>query len=150
MGLIPEEADRDFVAGAFIVEDGKVLLLKHSKLGLWLQPGGHIEPGETPDETAKRETREETGIEVELVGEREEVGNSVDLPKPFNVNLHPIREEHYHCDFQFLARVKNEGEATHSGEHDGTRWFSRDELDNEDVPVNVRHTARKAIEHMDK
>ncbi|MFB6208453.1 MAG: NUDIX hydrolase [Candidatus Nanohaloarchaea archaeon] len=150
MGLIPEEADRDFVAGAFIVEDGKVLLLKHSKLGLWLQPGGHIEPGETPDETAKRETREETGIEVELVGEREEVGNSVDLPKPFNVNLHPIREEHYHCDFQFLARVKNEGEATHPEEHDGTRWFSRDELDNEDVPVNVRHTARKAIEHMNK
>ncbi|MFB6204742.1 MAG: NUDIX hydrolase [Candidatus Nanohaloarchaea archaeon] len=149
MGLIPEEADRDFVAGTFIVQEGEVLLLKHSKLGLWLQPGGHIEPGETPDETARREAREETGVEVELVGEREELDSSVNLHEPFNVNLHPIREDHYHCDFQFLARVKEEGEASHAHEHDGTRWFSKDELDEGGVPENVRYTAREAIEYFE-
>lgn len=44
---IPEDADRDFVAGAFIVDDSKVLLLRHKKYGVWLQPGGHVEPGDS-------------------------------------------------------------------------------------------------------
>lgn len=33
---VPEDADRDFVAGAFIVKDGKVLFLDHKKYGFWL------------------------------------------------------------------------------------------------------------------
>jgi len=39
---------KDFVATAFIADGGKVLLVLHRKLGLWLPVGGHIEEGETP------------------------------------------------------------------------------------------------------
>lgn len=151
---VPEDADRDFTASAFIVRDNKLLLMKHSKLGMWLQPGGHIEEGETPDEAARREAREETGVEVKFVedfvpeGSLDETDN---LPRPFNINLHPIRDDHYHCDFQFLATVKEENEATHADEHDGLKWFSREELQDEScgMPENLREAGERALEYLD-
>ncbi len=48
--------------------DGSVLLIDHVNAGLWLPPGGHVEPGEDPAETARREAYEELGLEV-IVGE---------------------------------------------------------------------------------
>jgi 8-oxo-dGTP pyrophosphatase MutT (NUDIX family) len=44
--------------------DGSILLLRRSHDGLWNLPGGRMEPGETPVETARRETWEEAGIRV--------------------------------------------------------------------------------------
>src|SRR5690606_18869145 len=60
---------RDWAVSAFVVWRGRVLLHRHRKLGLWLPPGGHVEPGELPDEAAVREVLEETGVAVELGGE---------------------------------------------------------------------------------
>lgn len=47
---------------------GRVLLVKHRDTDLWVAPGGAIEPGETPADTAVREMWEETGLLVNLVG----------------------------------------------------------------------------------
>lgn len=146
---VPEESERDFTASAFIVnQDSKVLLMKHSKLGKWIQPGGHIEEGETPDEAAKRETREEVGLKIEFVEKADiEAEESENLPKPFNTNLHNISERHMHCDFGFLAEPAEEVEATHDHEHDGQKWFTKQELNEiEDIPENVRNLAVLAIE----
>ena len=46
----------------FDEESGRLLLTAHRKSGLWLPPGGHVEPGETPWEATFRETAEELGI----------------------------------------------------------------------------------------
>lgn len=45
---------------------GRVLLVKHADKGLWVTPGGSIEPNETPADAAVREMWEETGLFVEL------------------------------------------------------------------------------------
>ena len=55
---------------AVVVKRDEILLIKrgiHPHKGFWCQPGGVIDEGETPEEAAVRETREETGIEVEVV-----------------------------------------------------------------------------------
>ncbi|WP_083936294.1 NUDIX hydrolase [Nocardiopsis ganjiahuensis] len=44
--------------------DGRVLVIKRSDDGRWVPPGGVLELGETPEECAVREVREETGVEV--------------------------------------------------------------------------------------
>lgn len=145
---VPENADRDFVAGAFVVREGKVLFLNHKKYGIWLQPGGHVEPGETPDEAAVRETREETGLEVEVVGEEEEFENfnAVDLPNPFNVNLHEIEEGHWHLDFQYIVEIVGETEEYEYDDED-MKWLSKEDLKSEEceMPENVRRSALKAL-----
>ena len=57
---------------AFIVQDGKLLLIKRRPNdvhdpGLWDNPGGRLELGENPFKGLKRETKEETGLDVEII-----------------------------------------------------------------------------------
>ena len=51
--------------GCIIIEDGKVLLVKQTQ-GHWGFPKGHVEENETEVETANREVKEETNIDVEV------------------------------------------------------------------------------------
>src|SRR5215217_484082 len=87
----PGEVLRHFTVAVFVVHDGCVLLHYHRKLGKWLPPGGHIEENELPDEAAVREVWEETGLRIELVGERrEDVTDPVQLHRPAGVQLENI------------------------------------------------------------
>jgi 8-oxo-dGTP diphosphatase len=54
----------------FIVVDphtNEILLVDHKKAGLWLPSGGHVELNEHPQETVRREIREELGIEADFL-----------------------------------------------------------------------------------
>lgn len=54
-------------ASAVVVNgEGAILLQRRNDSGFWSIPGGKMEPGETIRETALRETREETGYEIEV------------------------------------------------------------------------------------
>lgn len=50
--------------GNAVLDDGRLLLVRHIRDGCWGTPGGAIEPGESPAEAARRELREETGLEL--------------------------------------------------------------------------------------
>jgi 8-oxo-dGTP pyrophosphatase MutT (NUDIX family) len=52
-------------SSAIVVGPRGTLLHRHKRLGLWLQPGGHIDPGEAPEDAALREVAEETGLGAE-------------------------------------------------------------------------------------
>jgi 8-oxo-dGTP pyrophosphatase MutT (NUDIX family) len=56
------EIERYQAAGGIVIEDGKVLLLRKLEENVVVLPKGHIDPGETPEQTAIRETIEETGF----------------------------------------------------------------------------------------
>ncbi|MES2321228.1 MAG: NUDIX hydrolase [Pseudomonadota bacterium] len=47
-----------------VVDDGHILLVDHRNARLWLPPGGHVEPGEHPRDTVRRELKEELGFEA--------------------------------------------------------------------------------------
>ncbi len=60
-------ADRSCVV---IIEDGRVLMVQQTYQGarLWTFPGGSIEPDETPEMAARREAKEEVGLDVAISG----------------------------------------------------------------------------------
>lgn len=55
-----------WAVGAFVHDDGRVLLVRED--GQWFLPGGAREPGESLEAGARREVREETGVEVAVTG----------------------------------------------------------------------------------
>lgn len=64
---IPPRIPPKHVVSYFLLRDpvdGSVLLVDHRKAGLWLPTGGHVDPGEDPVETVKREAREELGVDA--------------------------------------------------------------------------------------
>lgn len=131
---------RHFTATAFIIDSRKrTLLLWHKRLKRWMPPGGHIEPDETPEDAAKRECKEETDLDVEIVGDDQPdlfAANPAEgrmLKKPLAMLLEEIpasteRNEpaHQHMDFLFVAKPLNESQAVRiaAEESDRMRWFT--------------------------
>lgn len=136
---------RDFVSTVFLVKDRKALLAKHKKIGRWLPPGGHIEVGETPEEAAIREVREETGFRIRL-GTKKVHG--VLILRPHHVEIHPISPGHEHISFTYFVKPTGGRLTTNTAEHDELRWFSKKELHARGVPKNVREFAKQAIDEL--
>ena len=104
-------------ASAFVVDStrSRLLLIHHRNLGTWLQPGGHIDPGEDVLTAAIREVEEETGV----VGVP--IGDGV-----FDVDIHAIppsgdRPAHNHYDVRFLLEATSQ-DLISSDEVLGARW----------------------------
>src|SRR5690348_16995882 len=100
-----------------IEQDEKLLLVQEADpdiYGLWNQPAGHVEPGETFEACALREAREETGYDVELIGLQSIYYDIAAGDEDLNI-----------C---FLARPLGEARYPLADDVLGTRWFSREEL----------------------
>lgn len=64
-------------SGAVLIEDGKALIMHRRKAGVeyYAVIGGHIEPGESPEEACVREVEEETGLQVEIIEKLAQITN---------------------------------------------------------------------------
>jgi 8-oxo-dGTP pyrophosphatase MutT (NUDIX family) len=58
---------REFSAGGVVIKDKKEVLLIKNPSNIWTFPKGHIEKGETKEQAAIREVKEETNIDAEIV-----------------------------------------------------------------------------------
>lgn len=120
----------DLAASVLIVSGGKVLFAKHRKIGQWVPIGGHVEPGEIPEDAALREAFEECGLRLHLHGERE-VGDSEHyrcLLRPAFMDLHRVKDDHWHLGIIYFATVTGGELHLCEREHEDLRWFSEDEL----------------------
>src|SRR6185436_9533508 len=127
-------------------------LIHHKKLDKWLPLGGHIELDEDPEMAALREAREESGFEVELLGERApttEPGTRA-LITPRFLDIHRISDTHEHIGMIYWARPKAGVLARAEEEHHDIRWCTAAELDALQPAMSnaVKWYCRKAIEEM--
>lgn len=142
----------DFTVAIFVVRDERVLLIHHRKLDKWLPLGGHVELDEDPEIAALREAKEESGLEVELLGERPPTtGHGTRaLIAPRFLDIHRISETHEHIGMIYWARPKNGRVTLADAEHHDIRWCSSAELE-QLVPAMsdaVKWYCRKAIEEV--
>jgi 8-oxo-dGTP pyrophosphatase MutT (NUDIX family) len=141
-----EQTGRHFTVAVFVVWEGKVLLHLHRKLGMRLPPGGHIDRDELPDDAAVREVLEETGVEVELVGERrEDVQDPVQLHRPAGVQLENIGPSHQHIDLIYFARPRGSAEILADYSEDRVGWYGPEDWDAMAVNAEVRGWCERAI-----
>ncbi|MEW2129525.1 NUDIX hydrolase [Streptomyces sp. NPDC005435] len=109
-------------ASALVIdpEHDRVLLTLHRKLRMWLQMGGHCEPGDaTLAEAALREATEESGVE----------GLTLLPGGPVRLDRHPIPAPcHWHYDVQYAFLAPRGAEHAISDESLDLRWFGYDEV----------------------
>jgi ADP-ribose pyrophosphatase YjhB (NUDIX family) len=114
------------VSAAVIVTDdfGRILLLNHilRPASGWGVPGGFLNRGEQPNETAEREIFEETGLKVG------------------NLKMFRVQTINYHVEFWFLGTASGEALAK-SREILEARWFTFAEM-----PAEMSRKERKMIE----
>ncbi|MGZ4764386.1 MAG: GNAT family N-acetyltransferase [Ilumatobacteraceae bacterium] len=103
-------------ASAIITGDAGVVLHRHKRLGMWLQPGGHIDADELPWDAARREAVEETGLPVTPV--------EVDPATLLHVDVHPGPRGHTHLDLRYRFTAPAVTPAPPAGESPDVAWFS--------------------------
>ena len=123
-----EALDRDLslhhlTGSAFMISEAGLLLHLHKKIQLWIQPGGHLDRGESPFEAAKRESFEETGIAAKF---EQEI---------FHLDVHETPNGHVHYDFRYLAYCENVAPNPGENESQDVKFFSERECQNIDDPA---------------
>ena len=142
----------DFTVAIFVVAGDRVLVIHHRRLEKWLPLGGHIELDEDPEQAAKREAKEESGLDVELVGERPPTTGpgTRALIAPRYWDMHRITATHEHIGMIYFARPLEGKVALAEEEHRDIRWCTSEELEGLEPPMSesVKWYCRKALEEL--
>ncbi|MSP92346.1 MAG: NUDIX domain-containing protein [Myxococcales bacterium] len=130
-----------FTASAFIVapDGSRLLLIWHGKLLRWLQPGGHVEPGDVDvHAAARREVEEETGLHsADLAPE----GRLLDL----DIHRIPARRaepDHLHYDVRYVFQARTLAVRAAS-DAQAARWVAWDDVAGLEADESVRRAVRK-------
>jgi len=129
-------------ASAFVLspERDAVLLVFHRKLGIWVQPGGHVEPADLDLEAAaRREVAEEVGVDVVALA-----GHAAPV---FDLDIHaiPARKDepaHEHFDVRFCLQAPTRAFRV-SDEVADARWVALSEIDQMTTDESVLRATRK-------
>lgn len=109
-----EDAQSEHVtASAFVISALGVVLHRHRHLGIWVQPGGHVERVEQPEAAALREVHEEAGL----------AGCHLDPPLLVHVNVHDGPRGHRHLDCRWLVVAYETALQPAAGESTEIEWL---------------------------
>lgn len=128
--------EREKACGAIIIKDGKVLLIKQND-GYWGFPKGHVEENETEEQTAIREVKEETNIDVEI-----------DNTKRYTIEYVLPNGNMKEAVF-FMAKPTTNNLKRQEEEIAETEWVEINEVENKLSFENTREVFRKAMKEMD-
>jgi 8-oxo-dGTP pyrophosphatase MutT (NUDIX family) len=112
-----------FTASALVVhpQTSRVLLRWHVRLGLWLQVGGHADPGESqPLSIALREAREETGLTDLAPWPDASLRHAVVCHVPASAR----EPEHEHADLRYVLATGSPDSIAPENEHSPLRWLT--------------------------
>ena len=109
-----EDGPWHITGSGFVVGPRGIVLLHHLRFDLWVQPGGHVDPGETPWDAARREVLEETGLHVRFAGGE---------PHLAHVSVHDVPGGHTHYDLRYLFDGGDADPAPPVGESQDVHWF---------------------------
>lgn len=140
--------NRHFCASVFVIDPKtkKILLVFHRKFHRWVQPGGHIENNETPEEAALREVYEETGLKVKLLGER--FPREDDFIRPLGIQCNRNLKGDMHIDITYVAVPYSEEEVIlNKDESLGIGWFSREQLEAIEVFPDIKISMDYILKH---
>jgi 8-oxo-dGTP pyrophosphatase MutT (NUDIX family) len=149
------ETTRHFTATIYIVNDGATALHGHDKLGIHVPPGGHVDRDELPHECAKRECREETGLDPTLLrhGDRVDAPNGRTLPQPryqllYDIDTFDGNVAHQHIDHLYFATVPSREIVPEPGEAPASawEWYTPADLRAADLEPDVVRIGTEAIE----
>ena len=105
-------------ASGIVVGRLGTVLHRHKRLAIWMQPGGHIDPGERPDEAAWREATEELGLAV---------AHPPAGPLLLHLDVHEAAHAHTHLDLRYLLLGAETDPRPPPDESPDARWCSWDE-----------------------